>query len=126
MHLKRSLVADKIIHNVSVTGNTLWRRVCNLLVFLRYVYHGSENVHPDATNSQIYYLTFTRMYSSACFGRPHAHHRELNHCSSSLWFYRCSVVITMLLGVGGPAGPRPTAWLPARYNGRTRGCYCRG
>ena len=26
------------------------------------------------------------MYSSTCFGRPHAHHQELNNCSSSLWF----------------------------------------
>ena len=24
-----------------------------------------------------YYLTF--MYSSTCFGRPHAHHQELDH-----------------------------------------------
>jgi len=29
-------------------------------------------------------LTF--MYSSTCFGRPHAHHQELKNCSSSLWF----------------------------------------
>jgi len=26
------------------------------------------------------------MYSSTCFGRPHAHHQELNNCSSSLRF----------------------------------------
>ena len=38
----------------------------------------------DATISQVYYLTF--MYSSTCFGRPHAHHQELNKCCSSLWF----------------------------------------
>jgi hypothetical protein len=37
---------------------------------------------PDATISPVYYLTF--MYSSTCFGRPHAHHQELNNCSSSL------------------------------------------
>jgi len=41
---------------------------------------------PDATISQVYYLPF--MYSSTCFGRPHAHRQELNNCSSSLWFYR--------------------------------------
>jgi hypothetical protein len=34
---------------------------------------------------QFYYLTF--IYSSKCFGRSHAHHQELNNCSSSLWFY---------------------------------------
>jgi len=27
----------------------------------------------DATTSQVYYLTF--MYSSTCFGRPHAYHQ---------------------------------------------------
>jgi len=41
------------------------------------------------------------MYSSACFGRPHAHHQELN-CSSSLWFYHWSVVVAVLLVVVGP------------------------
>jgi len=34
--------------------------------------------------SQVYYLSFK--YRSTCFGRPHAHHQELNNCSSSLWF----------------------------------------
>ena len=37
------------------------------------------------------------MYSSTCFGRPHAHHQELNNCSSSLWFYRWSVVVDLYL-----------------------------
>jgi hypothetical protein len=55
----------------------------------------------DATTSQVYYLTF--LYSSTCFGRPHAHHQELNNCSKSLWFYRWSVVIVVLLVVVGPA-----------------------
>jgi hypothetical protein len=51
---------------------------------------------------QVYYLTF--MYSSTCFGRPHARHQKLNNCNSSLWFYRWSVVIAVLLVVVGPAG----------------------
>jgi len=42
------------------------------------------------------------MYSSTCFGHPHAHHQEVNNCSSSLWFYRWSVVVTVLLVVVGP------------------------
>ena len=63
---------------------------------------------PDATISQVYYLMFTRMYSSTCFGRPHAHHQELNNCSSSLRFYRWSVVVEVLLVVVGPAGPTTT------------------
>jgi hypothetical protein len=49
---------------------------------------------------QLYYLTF--IYSSTCFGRPHAHHQELNNCSSSLWFYLRSMVIVVLLVVVGP------------------------
>jgi len=52
--------------------------------------------------SPVYYLTF--IYSSTCFGRPHAHHQELNNCSSSLWFYLRSVVIAVLLVVVGPTG----------------------
>jgi hypothetical protein len=55
----------------------------------------------NATKFQVYYLTF--MYGSTCFGRPHTHHQELN-CSSSLWFYRWSVVIAVLLVVVGPGG----------------------
>jgi len=39
------------------------------------------------------------MYSSTCFGCSHAHHQELNNCSSSLWFYRWSVVLAVLLFV---------------------------
>jgi hypothetical protein len=42
------------------------------------------------------------MYNSTCFRHPHAHHQELNNCSSSLWFYRWSVVVAVLLVVVGP------------------------
>jgi hypothetical protein len=41
------------------------------------------------------------MYSSTCFGRIYAYHQELNNCSSSLWFYRWSVVIAVVLFVVG-------------------------
>jgi hypothetical protein len=47
------------------------------------------------------------MYGSTSFERPHAHNQELKNCSSSLWFYRGGVVVTVLLVVVGPAG-RPT------------------
>jgi len=40
------------------------------------------------------------MYGSTCFGHPHAHHQELSNCSSSLWFYRWSVVVAVLFVVG--------------------------
>jgi hypothetical protein len=57
---------------------------------------------------QLIILTF--IYSSTYFGRPHAHHQELNNCSSSLWFYLRIVVMAVLLFVFGPASPK--------------GCYC--
>jgi hypothetical protein len=44
------------------------------------------------------------MYISICFRRPHAHYQELNNCSNSLWFYRWSVVVAVLLVVVGPTG----------------------
>jgi hypothetical protein len=53
------------------------------------------------------------MYSSTCFGRPHAHHQELNNCNRNLWFYRWSVVVAMLMVVVGPAG-RPEYSVPTK------------
>jgi hypothetical protein len=47
------------------------------------------------------------MYSSTCFGGPHAHHQELNNYSSSLWFYRWSVVVVVMLVVVGSVDNRP-------------------
>jgi len=55
---------------------------------------------------QLCHLTF--IYSSTCFGRPHAHHQELNNCSSNLWFYLRSAVIAVLLVVIGPVITGPT------------------
>jgi hypothetical protein len=60
----------------------------------------------DATVFQFIILTF--IYSSACSRRPHAPHRKLNNCSSSLWFYRWSVVTAVLLVMVGPTGPTTT------------------
>ena len=54
------------------------------------------------------FIILTFIYSSTCFGLPHAHHQELNNCSSSLWFYRWSVVVTVLLVVVGPVITGPT------------------
>jgi len=51
------------------------------------------------------FIILTFICSSTCFGRPHAHHQELNNCS--LWFYLRIVVIALLLFVFGPviSGP---------------------
>jgi hypothetical protein len=54
------------------------------------------------------FIILTFIYSSTCFGRTHAHHQELNKRSSSLWFYRWSVVVAVLLVVVGPATPTTT------------------
>ena len=49
------------------------------------------------------FIILTFIYSSTCFGRPHAHHQELNNCNSSLWFYLCIVVETVLMvGITDP------------------------
>ena len=66
----------------------------------------------------------TFIYSSTCFGSPHAHHQELNNCSSGLWFYLRSVVVAVPLVVVGPARPRPTALLSPHSEGKIRGRYC--
>ena len=68
---------------------------------------------PDATVSQVYYLTF--MFRSTCFGRPHAHHQELTAAWTASGFTSgrggSSVVGR---GLAGPARPRPTTLLPPR------------
>jgi hypothetical protein len=74
----------------------------NFSSLLNITLHFKEINQPDVTISLVYYLMF--IYSSTCFGRPHAHHQELNNCSSSLWFYLRSVVVAVLLIVVGPAG----------------------
>jgi hypothetical protein len=47
------------------------------------------------------FITHMLIYSSTCFGCLQAHHQELNNCRSSFWFYRCSVVVAVLLAVVG-------------------------
>jgi len=54
------------------------------------------------------FIILTFIYSSACFGHPHAYHQEPNNCSSSPWFYLRNVVIAVLLVVVRPAGPTTT------------------
>jgi hypothetical protein len=44
----------------------------------------------------LHFIILTFIYSSTCFGHPHANHQELNNCSSSLWFYFRIVVIAVL------------------------------
>jgi len=67
--------------------------VCNVKVHRKFIFKVCKSVHHhtiqinhqiDATISPVYYLTF--IYSSTCFGRPHAHHQEHNNCGSNLWF----------------------------------------
>jgi hypothetical protein len=55
------------------------------------------------------FIILTFIYSSACFGHPHAHHQELNNCGSSLWFYLRSMVVAVLLIAVGPVITGSTA-----------------
>jgi hypothetical protein len=51
------------------------------------------------------------MYSLTCFGRPHAHHKELNYCSNSLWFLpleRGGISVVGRGRAGRPVGPTTT------------------
>jgi hypothetical protein len=83
-------------------------------------HHTIQIIHQlNATIFPVFYLTF--IYSSTCFGRPHAHHRELKKCSNSLWFYLSLRGDNSAVGrgrAGRPARPRPTARLSIRtsYN----------
>jgi hypothetical protein len=65
-------------------------------------HHTIQINQPTRCNNFLSLLTF--MYGSTCFGRPHAHHQELNNCSSSLWFYCWSVVVAVLLVMVEPFG----------------------
>jgi hypothetical protein len=58
------------------------------------------NHQPDANIFK--FIILTSVYSSTCFGCIPAHHRALNDCSGSLWFYLRIVVIVVLLFVIGP------------------------
>ena len=54
------------------------------------------------------FIILTFIYSSTYFGRPHAHHQELNNRTSSLWFYLRIVVIAVPFFVFGPVMTGPT------------------
>ena len=90
-------------NNVNRTHAFLNLKFASLCIIIQFKY--INQLH--ATTTQVYYSTF--MYSSTCFGHPHTHHQELNKCSSSLWFYRWSVVIAVLLVVVGPTTTNSTA-----------------
>ena len=55
------------------------------------------NYQLDATISPVYYPDIYLQLN--IFGRPHAHHQELNNCSSSLWFYLHLMVVAMLFSM---------------------------
>jgi hypothetical protein len=60
---------------------------------------------------------------STCFGRLHAHHQELTTALTASGFtVERGGSSAVGRGLAGPARPRPTALLPPRSNGKTRGC----
>ena len=86
--------------HLCTAGYMCFFKVCNS------VHHRTIQINhqPDATIFQFIILTF--IYSWTCFGRFPAHHKELNDCSGSLWFYLHIVVTVVLcLWSGWPAGP---------------------
>jgi hypothetical protein len=60
------------------------------------VHHHTILINQPTRCNSLSSLLFDVMYNSECFGRPHAHYQELNNCSSSIWFYRWSVVLALL------------------------------
>jgi len=96
-------VADSFSSWVQQTFRVLWKPT----VLGRHhkshplsVHHHTIQINQPTrcNNFWVYYLTF--IYTSTCFGRPHAHYQELNNCSNSLWFYLRSVVIAAFAGRG--------------------------
>jgi len=79
---------------VNIASIDIWSMLCKLL------WNPNKSTNQMQQFPKFIYLTF--MYRLTCFGRPHAHHQELNSCSSSLRFYHWSVVVAVLLVVVGP------------------------
>ena len=75
----------------------------------KYLFSTSRNSNksPNRCNNFFQFIILTFVYSSICFGRFPSHHRELNDCNGSLWFYFRIVVTFMLRSWSGqPARPR--------------------
>ena len=69
------------------------------------VHHRIIQINLQAYAKVFQFIILTFIYTSTCFGRSHAHHQELNNCSSSLWFYlRIVVIVVLCLWSGRPAG----------------------
>jgi hypothetical protein len=110
---KRWLNACK---NLCVYLNAMWRNHnvlksrqiqladCTALTLLHCPILFNSNKSPTRCNSFSNLLSWHLFTAWHFFGCPHAHHQELNNCSSSLWFYLRTVVIAVLLIVAGPAG----------------------
>jgi hypothetical protein len=45
-----------------------------------------SNESPDQMQKVLRFFACRLDTASTCFGHPHAHHKELNNCNSSLWF----------------------------------------
>ena len=87
-------------HSQYIVGNcedkwTFTFKVC------KSVHHQTIQINQPTRCNNFSSLLLAVIYSSKCFGRPHAHHQELNNCSSNLWFNRWSVLVAVLLVVVG-------------------------
>ena len=66
------------------------------------MHHHTVQINQPTRRNNSSSLLLDVYVSSTCFGCPHAHHPELNNCINSHWFYRWSMVITVLVVVVGP------------------------
>jgi hypothetical protein len=66
------------VHLVIMCFTSLLFKVC------KSVHHRSIQINLPTRRNNFSSLLLTFMYSSTCFGRPHAHNQKLNNCSSSL------------------------------------------
>jgi hypothetical protein len=91
-----------------VVSETVAYEECYKFGVCKSVHHHSTvqiNHQPDATIFRFIILTF--IHSPTCFGRPPAHHQELNDWSGSRWFYFRIVVIVVLCSWSGRPAGRP-------------------
>ena len=88
----------------------IWRRmqIMKLVLALKFKVCKSVHHHTIQINQPTRCNNFSSLFLVVYLQRPHAHHQELNNCSSSLWFYLRSVVTGVLLVALGPTGPTTT------------------
>jgi len=94
-------VAVVLVESYNSTGRKLQKinEIKCIFKVCKSVHHHTFQINQPTRCNNLSSLLLTFIYSSTCFGRPCAHHQELNNCSNSLWFYLRSVVIAVQINV---------------------------